>query len=230
VIHNDPSCAPLGPCGGPPSGDGTLIIACGALAHEITALRRANCWDRLDVRCLPAELHNRPEKIPAAVRALIRSSRERYRSIFVAYGDCGTGGLLDDVLREEGVERIPGAHCYEFFATAPVFAVLAESEPGTFYLTDFLLRHFERLVIRGLGLDRHPELFPAYFGNYRKLTYLAQAPDKDSEERARGIALRMGLQFEFRQTGYGTLGTALSAAVTRGNPPGRGEEAVTWRR
>jgi Protein of unknown function (DUF1638) len=214
---------------GPPTGQGMLIIACGALAHEITALRRANCWDQLDVRCLPAELHNRPEKIPAAVRALIRSSRDHYRSIFVAYGDCGTGGLLDDVLREEGVERIPGAHCYEFFATAPVFAALAESEPGTFYLTDFLLRHFERLVIRGLGLDRHPELFPLYFGNYRKLVYLAQAPETQSQEHARGIAARMGLQFEFRRTGYGTLGTALTSAVTRRTSP-RNEEVVTWRR
>jgi len=201
-----------------------LIIACGALAHEITALRRANGWDQLDVRCLPAELHNRPEKIPDAVRALIRSSRDRYRSIFVAYGDCGTGGLLDGVLREEGVERIPGAHCYEFFATAPVFAALAESEPGTFYLTDFLLQHFERLVIRGLGLDRHPELFPLYFGNYRKLVYLAQAPKTDSQEQARGIAARMGLQFEYRHTGYGTLGTTLAAAL-RPN-----EEVVAWLR
>jgi hypothetical protein len=218
------------PPSGRPTGEGMLIIACGALAHEITALRRANCWDQLDVRCLPAELHNRPEKIPAAVRALIRSSRDHYRSIFVAYGDCGTGGLLDDVLREEGVERIPGAHCYEFFATAPVFAALAESEPGTFYLTDFLLRHFERLVIRGLGLDRHPELFPQYFGNYRKLVYLAQAPETQSQERARGIAARMGLQFEFRQTGYGTLGTALTAAVTQRNSPRRNEEVVAWRR
>ena len=207
-----------------------LIIACGALAHEITALRRANCWDQLDVRCLPAELHNRPEKIPAAVRSLIRSARGHYGSIFVAYGDCGTGGLLDDVLREEGVERIPGAHCYEFFATAPVFAALAESEPGTFYLTDFLLRHFERLVIRGLGLDRHPELFPLYFGNYRKLVYLAQAPEPDSQEQARGIAARMGLQFEFRQTGYGTLGTTLAAAVKRRNSPRGNEEVVAWLR
>ena len=131
---------------GSPDGAGLLIIACGALAHEITALRRANRWDHLDVRCLPAELHNRPERIPAAVRALIQASRCHYRSIFVAYADCGTGGLLDAVLREEGVERIPGAHCYEFFATGPVFAKLAEAEPGTFYLTDFLLRHFDRLV------------------------------------------------------------------------------------
>jgi Protein of unknown function (DUF1638) len=201
-----------------------LIIACGALAHEITALRRANCWDDLTVRCLPAELHNRPERIPAAVRALIQESRDRYRSIFVAYADCGTGGRLDAVLAEEGVERIPGAHCYEFFATSPVFAQLAEAEPGTFYLTDFLLRHFERLVIRGLGLDRHPELFPSYFGNYRKLVYLAQAPAPDSEDAARAIAARMGLSFEYRRTGYGTLQTQLATAV------GRNEEVVSWRR
>jgi hypothetical protein len=216
-----------------------LIIACGALAHEITALRRANGWDKLDVRCLPAELHNRPEKIPAAVRTLIHESRDRYGSIFVAYGDCGTGGLLDEVLREEGVERIPGAHCYEFFATAPTFAALAEAEPGTFYLTDFLLRHFDRLVIRGLGLDRHPELFSAYFGNYRKLVYLAQAPGPKSEEQAREVAARMGLEFEIRQTGYGTLGTTLATAVNGGDvrrgdarhaDPQRNEAVVAWRR
>ena len=210
----------------PAHGDGMLIIACGALANEITALRRANGWDRLDVQCLPAELHNRPEKIPAAVRALIRSSRERYHSIFVAYGDCGTGGLLDNVLREEGVERIPGAHCYEFFASAPVFAALAEAEPGTFYLTDFLLRHFERLVIRGLGLDRYPELFSMYFGHYRKLVYLAQAPKPHSEKEAREIATRMGLQYETRQTGYGTLETTLVAAVDRGGTGQREKESV----
>src|SRR5271166_3861590 len=197
------------------NGEGLLIIACGALAHEITALRRANRWDELNVRCLPAELHNRPEKIPGAVRELIQASRERYRAIFVAYADCGTGGLLDKMLREEGVERIPGAHCYEFFATAPVFAELAEAEPGTFYLTDFLLRHFERLVIRGLGLDRHPELFPTYFGNYKRLVYLAQAPAADSIDRARAIASRMGLVFEYRKTGYGTLATSLGGAVAR---------------
>jgi hypothetical protein len=206
-----------------------LIIACGALAHEITELRRANQWSELDVRCLPAELHNRPERIPGAVRDLIHASRERYRSIFVAYGDCGTGGLLDAVLREEGVERIPGAHCYEFFATAPVFAALAEAEPGTFYLTDFLLRHFERLVIRGLGLDRHPELFATYFGNYRKLIYLAQAPAAQAQEAAQAIAARMGLQFEYRLTGYGTLGTTLVSAVERGSAKRR-EEVVAWLR
>lgn len=206
------------------TGKGLLIIACGALAHEITALRRANRWDDLTVRCLPADLHNRPERIPAAVRALIHESRDLYRSIFVAYADCGTGGRLDAMLAEEGVERIPGAHCYEFFATGPVFAELAETEPGTFYLTDFLLRHFERLVIRGLGLDRHPELFSSYFGNYRKLVYLGQAPAPDSEDAARAIAARMGLSFEYRRTGYGTLQTQLATAV------GSTEAAISWRR
>jgi hypothetical protein len=200
-------------------GEGLLVIACGALAHEITALRRVNRWDRLDVRCLPAELHNRPEKIPEAVRGLIHASRARYRSIFVAYADCGTGGMLDKVLREEGIERIPGAHCYEFFATSAVFNALADAEPGTFYLTDFLLRHFERLVIVGLGLDRHPELFPSYFGNYRKLVYLAQAPASHSESDARAIAARLGLEFEYRRTGYGTLASALHGAVDRGEAP-----------
>jgi hypothetical protein len=203
-------------------GSGMLIIACGALAHEITALRRANHWDELDVRCLPADLHNRPERIPESVRALIRASRAEYRTIFVAYADCGTGGLLDKVLEEESVERIPGVHCYEFFAGAPLFAELSRAEPGTFYLTDFLLRHFERLVIRGLGLDRHPELFGSYFGNYRRLVYLSQSPLPGAAQEAREIAARMGLEFEHRRTGYGGLETSLGAAVTRH------EETVTW--
>ncbi|HMK86522.1 MAG TPA: DUF1638 domain-containing protein [Steroidobacteraceae bacterium] len=213
------------------NGQGLLIIACGALAHEIIALKRANAWDQVDVRCLPAELHNRPERIPAAVRALIRASRCHYRSIFVAYADCGTGGLLDAVLKEEGIERIPGAHCYEFFATSPVFAALAEAELGSFYLTDFLLRHFDRLVIRGLGLDKHPELFSSYFGQYKKLVYLAQAPSPRAIGEGRAIAERMGLEYEFRETGYGTLEVALRSAVERDEARARAaQEAIAWRR
>ena len=215
------------------SGQDVLIIACGALAHEITALKRANGWTHVDVKCLPAELHNRPERIPAAVRALIQSSRCHYRSLFVAYADCGTGGLLDAVLKEEGVERIPGAHCYEFFAGSKVFAELAEAELGTFYLTDFLLRHFDRLVIRGLGLDEHPELFSSYFGHYRKLVYLGQAAGEGAIEEGRAIAARMGLAYEYRATGYGTLETSLRSAAQRGGTGGRGmqhEKAVVWRR
>jgi len=199
-----------------------LVIACGALAREIAALRRANGWTALDVVCLPPELHNRPERIAPAVREKIRGHRAEYSEIFVAYGDCGTRGELDAVLREEGVLRIAGAHCYEFFATPGAFAALAEAEPGTFYLTDFLLRHFERLVSQGLGIDRHPELLPAYFGNYRRLVYLAQAPKAESETQAQAIAERLGLEYRFQSTGYGDLGHSLAAFAGR-------VQAVSWR-
>jgi hypothetical protein len=191
----------------------TLVIACGALAREIAALTRANGWTALEVRCLPAELHNRPERIAPAVRETIAANRGQYAQMFVAYADCGTRGELDQVLREEGIERLPGAHCYEFFATARVFAQLADGEPGTFYLTDFLLRHFERLVVRPLGLDRHPELVQEYFRHYRKLVYLSQAPRPEAIAQARHIAERFGFQFEHRFTGYGELGTRLAALV-----------------
>ena len=192
-----------------------LIVACGALAREIAALRKANGWSNLDVVCLPPELHNRPERIAGAVRDKIREHRKEYDGIFVAYGDCGTGGALDAVLAEEGVERIPGVHCYEFFAGAAAFAELAESEPGTFYLTDFLLRHFDRLVIQALGIDRHPELQPVYFGNYRRLVYLAQAPRPGAEAEAQKVADRLGLELVVRHTGYGGLGASLASFAGR---------------
>lgn len=197
----------------------TLLIACGALAREIAALRRANGWTSLEVRCLPAQLHNRPELIAPAVRAEIRAHRERYANIFVVYGDCGTGGQLDAVLREEGIERLPGAHCYEFLATSAVFAELSEAEPGTFYLTDFLLRHFERLVIRPLGLDRHPELADEYFRHYKKLVYLSQTHGAGTIERARQIATSFGFAFEHRFTGYGELGTRLATLAASQDRP-----------
>lgn len=197
---------------------GTLVIACGALAREIAALRRANDWSALDVRCLPAELHNRPERIAPAVRAVIAAERDRYAQIFVAYGDCGTGGQLDALLAEEGIERLPGAHCYEFFATSKIFSALADSEPGTFYLTDFLLKNFERFVVRGLGLDRHPQLKDEYFRNYRRLVYLAQAAKPGSLARGREIAQYLGLTFEHRFTGYGELGTRLQTLAASNTP------------
>ena len=192
-----------------------LVIACGALAREITALKRANAWDALEVTCLPPELHMRPERIPGSVQAAIREARGHYDSIFVAYADCGTGGALDAVLKAEAVERLPGAHCYEFYATSASFAALAEAELGTFYLTDFLVRHFERLVWSGLGLDRHPELEPQYFGHYRKVVYLAQVSDEALTRQAEAIATRLGLTFERRQTGYGDLGASLAGVVRR---------------
>jgi hypothetical protein len=196
-----------------------LVIACGALAHEVAALRRLNGWTTMDVTCLPPELHNRPERIAPAVREAIRRNRGRYADIFVAYADCGTGGALDAVLAEEGALRIAGAHCYEFYATSPAFAELADAEPGSFYLTDFLLRHFDRLVIRSLGIDRHPELLPVYFGNYRRLVYLAQAPRPEAEAEARAVAAHLGLECVVKRTGYGDLGTSLAAFAGRKRVP-----------
>jgi len=192
-----------------------LVIACGALAREITALKRANDWSVLDVTCLPPELHNRPERIPASVKDAIDAARGRYERIFVAYADCGTGGALDRLLEAERIERLPGAHCYEFYATSPGFAALSEAEVGTFYLTDFLVRHFERLVWAGLGLDAHPELIPEYFRHYRKVVYLAQVRDAELEREARAIAARLGLGFECRLTGYGDLARSLSDVARR---------------
>ena len=184
------------------------------------------------MQCLPPELHNRPEKIPRAVRDAIRAARASHDAIFVAYADCGTGGRSTACWKRSTSSGIPGAHCYEFFATAPVFAALAEAEVGTFYLTDFLLRHFERLVIRGLGLDRHPELFPTYFGHYRRLAYLAQAPAEGARDAAAAIAARMGLEFEYRETGYGDLAAAVTgfASAATGAIGRRAAGEVTWAR
>ena len=192
-----------------------LVIACGALAREITALKRANGWAAVEVTCLAPELHNRPERIPASVKAAIDEARGRFDHIFVAYADCGTGGALDRVLAAEGIERLPGAHCYEFYATPAAFAALAEAEIGTFYLTDFLVRHFERLVWAGLGLDRHPELTAEYFRHYRKVVYLAQVADAALAREAEGIAARLGLAYERRVTGYGDLARSLDDVVRR---------------
>ena len=191
-----------------------LLIACGALAHEVMAVLRMSGLEGVEVQCLPAKLHNTPQKIPAAVRAKIHEERARFERMLVLYGDCGTGGLLDEVLAEEGVERIAGAHCYEFFATTPIFNEMADAEPASFYLTDFLLRHFDRLVWKGLGIDRHPELLPLYFGNYRKLIYLAQTEAPELRAKAKAAAERLGLAYEYRFTGYGDLRPAISAAAT----------------
>ena len=190
-----------------------LIVGCGALGRELVTLTRD--LPGVDVTCLPAELHNRPERIPDAVADRIRARGDGYDRVFVAYADCGTGGRLDRLLATEfaGVERIPGAHCYEFYAGAAAFAELADAEPGTFYLTDFLARQFERLIVAGLGLDRHPELLPLYFGNYRRLVYLAQTDDPELVARARAAADRLGLAFELRRTGLGELATAIDTAT-----------------
>ena len=192
-----------------------LVVGCGALARELVALTKD--LPNVDITCLPATLHNRPGGIPAAVRERIRRRRAGYDRVFVAYADCGTGGLLDPVIAEEGVERLAGAHCYEFYATSPEFAKLGDDEPATFFLTDFLARNFDRLVIKGLGLDRHPELRDQYFGNYQRLVYLAQTDDPALTATARRAARRLGLRYERRKTGYGELATTI-AAVAAGKP------------
>ncbi|HEU4916845.1 MAG TPA: DUF1638 domain-containing protein [Acidimicrobiia bacterium] len=194
-----------------------LIIACGALAREIRDVIDLSGFDGVEVECLPAILHNTPESIPAAVEERLDAAEGRYRSIFVAYADCGTGGLLDRVLEERGIRRLPGAHCYEFYATGPRFEALHRREPGTFYLTDFLTRHFDRLVWSGLGLDRWPGLRDEYFGNYRRLVYLSQVESQALIEEARTAAARLGLEFEHRHVGYGDLGTTL-VEVAQGVP------------
>ena len=189
-----------------------LVVGCGALARELVDLTRG--LPNVDITCLPATLHNRPGGIPAAVRDRIQNRRAGYDRVFVAYADCGTGGLLDRVIEEEGVDRLPGAHCYEFYAGRPDFARLTDEEPATFFLTDFLARNFDRLVWRGLGLDRHPELLPDYFRNYRRLVYLSQRDDAELVATARRAAARLGLVFEHRVTGYGELATSIVAAAT----------------
>jgi hypothetical protein len=182
-----------------------LLLACGALAREVIDLIRREGWSHMEITCLPAIWHNTPQKIPDGVRRKIREARPHYDKIYVLYADCGTGGLLDRVLEEEGVERLPGPHCYATFATQQRFNAMADADPTCFYLTDFLTRHFERFVIEGLGIDRHPELAELYFGNYTTLVYLAQTDDADLEAKAQAAAARLGLAYRREDSGYGEL-------------------------
>ncbi|WP_343561488.1 DUF1638 domain-containing protein [Kiloniella sp. b19] len=184
----------------------TLLIACGALAREVVALKKLHNWENFDVSCLPAIWHNRPEKIPFGVQERINEARaDNYGTIKVLYGDCGTGGELDQVLAREGVERLDGDHCYAFFTGLEAFADLHEQELGSFFLTDYLARHFETLIMKGMGLEEHPELMPLYFGHYKKLVYLAQTENPQLQELAEKAAERLGLSYEYRYTGYGEL-------------------------
>ena len=194
-------------------GGRVLVIACGAIARELVRIRDMNGWDHVEFQCLPANLHNTPDRIPGAVLEKIGQECDRFDSVFVAYADCGTAGALDRALEGTGVERIPGAHCYEFFAGSEVFFDLAEQEVGSFYLTDFLVQHFERLVIRGLGLDRHPELADTYFANYRRIVYLAQTRSEKLEAMARDHAERLGLDYLHVYRGDDPLAALLKPAL-----------------
>ncbi len=223
--------ASTGPGSHTPRADRVLIIGCGALARELRRLAEFNAAAQIDVEdagahdpgtggraelnaavqidveCLPARLHNRPEQIAPAVRRRLREAKAggAYRTILVGYMDCGTGGLLDRVCAEEGVQRLPGAHCYEMYAGAETFAGLQDPEPGTFYLTDYLVRHFDRLILDGLGITEHPELLEMYFGNYTRVVHMAQTDDPGLADQARRAAARLGLRCERIVTGLDEL-------------------------
>lgn len=188
----------------------TLVIACGALSHELVALARANHWDHIDIQCLPAHWHNTPDKITPGVENKILDNREAFDRILVAYGDCGSGGQLDTMLAKyQEVERLPGAHCYSFFAGKEVFEHFSEDNIGTFYLTDYLAEHFDRLILEELGIAKHPELLEMYFGNYTHVLYLAQTQDEAKLAKAQHAAKALGLPLKTHYTGLEPFNAAL---------------------
>ena len=185
------------------SRDGTLVVACGAIAREILAINEILSWDNISIKCLPAIYHNQPEKITPAVIDVVRNNKQKYQKIYVAYADCGTGGMLEKACKDLGVEMIQGPHCYSFFEGNISFA--KRLNPTAFFLTDFLARQFDAFVWSPLGLDKHPELIDTYFGNYTKLVYLAQTNDEVLKKKAAECARKLNLEFEYKLTGYGDL-------------------------
>ncbi len=192
-----------------------LLIACGALAREILALRDTNGWDHMDLTCLPAKYHLFPDKITEAVEEAVTKHRTDYQQIFVVYADCGTGGLLQAKCDELGVEMIAGPHCYSFFEGNDGFAARGDDDLTAFFLTDFLVKQFDAFVWKPMGLDRHPQLRDMLFGNYTKLVYQAQTKDPALEAKARDCADRLGLAYEYRFTGYGDLEASMRSWAGR---------------
>ncbi|MBX3597351.1 MAG: DUF1638 domain-containing protein [Rhizobiaceae bacterium] len=189
-----------------PPAERVLVIACGMIAREVLAVKAMLGMDHLELTCLPAEFHFYPDRIsPAMDAAITRAKAEGYQHIFVGYADCGTGGLLDVVCQKHGVERMEGPHCFAFYQGNAAFAASGEADMLAFYMTDFLCRQFDAFFIRPLGLDKHPELIPDYFGNYEKLIYLAQTNDPALDAVAENAAEMLGLKYERRFTGYGDL-------------------------
>ena len=193
-----------------------LVIACGALASELRAVLRAQGLDdAVDVTYLPANLHNRPERIVPELEPLLDEAAAQGRPVFIGYADCGTGGALDALLeRHPEATRLPGSHCYEFFSGSDAFAAMHEEELGTFFLTDFLAKHFDALLWQGLGLDRHPELLDMYFGNYKRVVLISQSEDESIIDRGRAAARRLGLEFEHRHVGLEPFTDAVTNAVS----------------
>ena len=198
-----------------PDGQGRiLLVACGALAREIIDIKARNGWDHMDLTCLPAIFHNHPEKITEAVEKAVEKHRDDYQAVHVVYADCGTGGQLKAACDRLGVSMVEGPHCYAFFEGNAAFAEHAD-EITAFYLTDFLARQFDAFVWKPLGMDRHPELVEMYFGHYTKLVYQSQKEDADLRAWAEEIAARLGLEFEYRFTGYGDLAVTLENWANR---------------
>ena len=190
-----------------------LIIGCGALAHEINEIIKLNDWDNVRLQCLNAELHNTPKILPKKIKEAIDSNLNDYSKIFLAYADCGTGGLIDLILKDYDIERLDGAHCYEFYSGSSVFKELSEKEIGTFYLTDFLVKNFDRLVVDGLGIQKYPALKEEYFKNYKNVVYLAQKQDNVLESKARECADYLNLEFSTLFTGLNNLENQLNKAM-----------------
>ena len=178
-----------------------LVIACGALSQELSYLKKINSWKNITIQCLSAELHNTPKLIPIKVKEKLDLMSDNFDKVYLGYADCGTGGLLDSLLKDYNIERLPGAHCYEFFAGKNQFLFLTEQELGTFYLTDFLVKHFNRLVIKGLGMDQYPQLKNEYFKNYKRLTYLAQTDSEELIKKAKEHADFLNLEYNYYYTG-----------------------------
>jgi len=184
-----------------------LVLACGALVYELVELIKHNpdLEGLIDLQCLPAHLHNTPQLIAGEVDKYLSEHASRYESVLVAYGDCGTAGALDSVLQKHGAERMPGAHCYEFFAGSKEFDEIVEEELGSFFLTDFLVKFFDRIVVQGLGIDRYPELKDEYFKHYKQLVYLAQTEDAELQTLARQCAKTLGLDYQYKFVGFDAL-------------------------
>ena len=190
-----------------------LIIGCGAIAHEINEIIKLNNWNNVNLQCLNADLHNTPKKLPTKIKEAIESNLKEYSKIFLAYADCGTGGLIDSMLKNYDIERLEGAHCYEFYAGSRLFKDLSDREIGTFYLTDFLVKNFKRLIIDGLGISKHPSLKDEYFKNYKNIVYLAQKHDNDLELKAKDCANYLNLEYSVHYTGLGNFEDQLNKAM-----------------
>ena len=190
----------------------TALVTCGALGPEVKEIVERRRWD-VDIHGLSAMLHLYPARIVSELRSKLEALAPRYERIVVVYGDCGTAGRLDPILDEFGAARVPGPHCYEMLAGSGLFEKVSDEKPGTFFLTDWLVRNFDRAVVRGLGLDRHPDLKPMLFGNYEAVLYLRQVPNPWLAERAGRIAAYLEIPLEIRDVGLGELEERLAELV-----------------